>query len=1762
MKLRNKIPKKGIVAIGTIILSVLIFGLIAYGMNSYAIDGMDHRGGGGTNLGTANDFLLLRIWDNSTGLEGDASYNHMKDVLKNRFNVSLSSSYDAEILAKARQAMNDHPGKHARVIGLLICSGQPVNGQLHKHNVELSTFQIDHDTSITDVSSGQLKPLTVHPASYGPTSDQLSDAEGWTDQLRQEATQHAITAAQENANPYVSFAVVVAWDGWGPSSGYKLSVSTQQQSPANMTYLSKDPVKDHIVTTVTEGSVTGAANVTGTVTLHFGGFGTRAACSADKQFSVAPGGAIDSDPFTPSDLFGGGDTQSWAQGEYWFTVKIDKQDKLKENVNLSDKVDAESFKVGEIAAPHSDKILYDETDKREVDIYTEHLVYDMTYIAQVSAYSHGSSDLWIEDVINTENVEVDNDKAFVTKTDSDTKAVTTVQADITTTKSNGQTITIAHISNIGKNSDWYTVHIPQKPSAKNKEVWSIEDTGYWKIMPDDTWNKIVTLKLPVDPPKPDKVWVINEDGALTATDKDWTNQISDVENGHADEKTFLVGDTIGAAVNGLIRKNLVDPLKSYSITDDVSGSSQYIDWEVSKTKVYIDMNGDGAFTSDEDKTAEFTVKRDGDKIVATAKDSLLKTTGVAQDFGKKDHKTKLYISGTIKGYSDKAGETVKLINAAIENVNGQEADSNKPYVYVWQPNPDKAWIKQNADGTWDAVIDPTKSNAAKDKDGKVSGDDQTFLDGDAVGSVVNGQIPANLAEAPSKLVLYDDWSASDYLVDPDPVSEVRIYTVDVDDTSKSTVTDIANNPNKTDVTKYFTISYNNSDPNKATKATATAKSEYLSQLVNLKKGKQITMLIPMKTDYANADGKGSVQVRKDYGKKPGEEVVMTNAADGSKFSNVAGEIIGGSDVKTNVPWIHGYVPPVTKDVLDAADEGGDQASIDGDKVEPGDRLEYQLTTQPKFPADLSYDIKDVKIIDQYDELFTVDKQTVEVRDLNTGNTIPRSKYQVKWDTLGDKAAKNAFTIIITDANLLKDWKSNGAPRLQTRFEGNVAKEDQIPESRKEADGSTAVIKNNWWLQINNGNWDESNIVKNPVPTPKPEKADKQSSTQGDSSIDINGKTFLMGDTGEYHITLDASEYAAYKSGDDKTSTNAYLIYRLGIVDDYDDEYLDADASKVKVIEQDSSKPATQQQDVTNKFNIQIKDGVLYVFAKLVDTTIPNTQETIKVSSQPSDLKAYSENTTHDRNTEPAIDQSLLGKKYSVILPYTVKKVTKGYVVKNQATQITDNRKAITNIVTNPLEPINPTKDVTITVGGDSVDGQEIALNSYFNYELNSSVIPANRAYPEVTAWSITDSLDEKYDKFTGQWVVLAKNDVYGTDGKVLFKAGDVIAESALYHAMNNKASSASSASSNDTDASSNMNSNTNTSSSAAQNGNANSNANSNTSANSNTKTNTNSNTNANSNTAKAVHAAQAAATNANSNANANANSNTNAAASNINTNSNSNASSTSSKSSDSKSGDKTVDADTAVMSETATMDDKIKAYGDNPYFTATYSNGTYTVSATDAFLKLVSADTAHEYAYQAYIQCERTWVTDRHENVFTETFNKVKTDSNVVWTKTPENPSITIEKYDTASGLKDGDRNSQDDALTVTGDTEIGFLITNNGDVPLTDVNLTDKTVDGTGEVKDITFPDGWDGTLDPGESVTAIGTLSGVEQGTTHTDTATVTGKSYYTGKEVTASDDWNGLAEKIVQTGDTSSTIATLSIVGGILAAGVYVASKRRAA
>ena len=652
---------------------------------------------------------------------------------------------------------------------------------------------------------------------------------------------------------------------------------------------------------------------------------------------------------------------------------------------------------------------------------------------------------------------------------------------------------------------------------------------------------------------------------------------------------------------------------------------------------------------------------------------------------------------------------------------------------TWKPKPDKSWILRDAaTGVWKSVVDPQWSN-------KTGADGHVFLDGDRVGSVVNATVEAHLVEAPKVFALTDDWSAADYLVDQDGAGAIRIFVAkaraDADGHYRhSSVGDIV--AMGRDVTDRFQVSVS------GTRARAQAKSGWLNGLKGMEDPMQVTMLVPFTVRFAN--GGGASQVRNDLGGTPDQELTFCKAPDGhgnqgGALTNSGSQTVNTQSVQTNKPGICGYLPPVRKDVISEAGQGGEQASVDGKVVFPGQRLEYQLDTQPSLPDSLAYPVKSIILTDVYDRWFLPDKQTLEVTDLQSGDVIAKTGYATKW-----KDKDHGLRVTITDSARISQWRAGSNPRIRLRFEGRV--DPKAPTDHQ--------VDNHWVLALNNS-LTPSNQVSNPPADFHPSKSDVSAHDPG---ISIDGKVLFVGDRGVYRISLDA-----------RRRDTAYPVWRLGMTDAYDARHLDIDPKSIEVLGSDG-------RDYTKAFNIQVADGIVLVFAKTVDTYVPATGETLKGDPQPADLAAYAADRGHNPLREPAIDQGLLGRTYDLVLPYTVIRAEPGHVVRNQATQIVNDLHKATNVVANPVKPLNPAKDVVVAVGGGSAHGGSIYRDRLFLYRLDSSLLPAGRAYPQVKTWRIEDRLDPTVDRFTGHWAVYATQDLY-ENGRILIHHGRIMAGS-------------------------------------------------------------------------------------------------------------------------------------------------------------------------------------------------------------------------------------------------------------------------------------------------------------------------------------------------------------------------------------------------
>lgn len=608
-------------------------------------------------------------------------------------------------------------------------------------------------------------------------------------------------------------------------------------------------------------------------------------------------------------------------------------------------------------------------------------------------------------------------------------------------------------------------------------------------------------------------------------------------------------------------------------------------------------------------------------------------------------------------------------------------------------SPDKVWVLDQNGAL--AASDPAQTNQS-------GADNMVFLPGDSVSAVVNGKVPANLAEDLTTYRITDDWTKAAKYVDFSDASKAKVFF------------------RGADVSSQFTIMVT------GTVTTATAKPVFLTGTKGLGTDAPVKLVISgaFRTDYSTA----------------GATVTLTNS--GSETWN-------NETVATNSPAVFTWTPDPGKQVNGSADESGDKIhdSIEGLSVFPNQKLEYSIQLDVNLPQNTALGVKTLGMEDAYDPQFTPDKSSVEIWDTRNARPIARSAYVLRFDD-----ANHSFTADFTSewiaANVVADgansqWQTGGW--LAVRFTGTV-----------KADTAGGTTVRNQAFQVINGVKTATEIPEVKIPAIT---ADKESLDTNLNNID--GKVVVKGDHILYRLTLD---------GGPARDQLAYNVHKLGMVDAFDKDHLTLSADGIKVIDK------ADGTDVTSKFNVQVKDGVAYIFAKQVDSTNAYG-DLLKGDPQPADLAAY-DAAAIVPHTTPVIDQALLGRKYWVTLDTVVSQEVSGYTITNQARENIQNTVQMTKVVSNPLKAINPGKDVVVdeSTKDASLDGKDVKLFSIFNYRLNSSVIPADRAY-KASSWTLVDGFDKVHDSYTGIWAIYANTDLY--DGaQLIFKKGALLADSA------------------------------------------------------------------------------------------------------------------------------------------------------------------------------------------------------------------------------------------------------------------------------------------------------------------------------------------------------------------------------------------------
>ena len=753
--------RKGKALVAGLVAAATLFGTT--GTASAAIGSDYVVGPRGNSTGVYPKGALLYIHDNITGESGaydqgwgDASIDYAYNIIKAAgYNFGDTDAYQGHEriyracrgAIKSAIARSNGQSDKARVIGIAATT-MPGGSSDGVHDVVWGTNGGDFKNRFNSNWDAVNAPARL--VGY--------DA-NWVNTVKNEF--YTATDAAAAASPTMVQVVCVAVNENEPPSSYDLTVSTQAGGTFNQAGATGD-VSDAITTS--RGGSQISENVTGSISLHWTGLdGTTR--TASKQFTQ-------NNNTTQNVSFGYKDVdaawKAWPAGSYYYDVTIPKQGKMKNAASHMGAQDAnESWKP--TTPPPSKKLtnMAGET----VAAPNDQIMSGSPYTAHITAQSNASEHFWLYDTIDVTSQKVliggadKDDFSKITVTDQNGN---TVKADITVDDSQtGKRIVKAHVLNPA--SGQYTLNVPQSATPTGSDYvipddsqacWTGDEYGNTDASHCQTGNSEQVGKIT---PKPDKVWVLDSNGALKADDPQWTNDKG------ADNRTFVTGDPIGAVVNGLIPAHLLNPFTSYSITDDWTASAQYIDWNhKDQVKVYVDGK---------DETANFDITIDTAKhtTTAAAKQPFLAKTAV----GTTDRKVKLYLGGIVKQApnAQHAADQRRLTNKAAETWNNETRPTNEPPVYVRNPKPDKTWSADQGQAA--AAEDSAWTN-------KVNADTHTFVQQDDFGVTVTGLLPKNLARKMSSYELGDDFSKSARNIDLDSAS----VTVTIDGKDANSLFDV------------------------------------------------------------------------------------------------------------------------------------------------------------------------------------------------------------------------------------------------------------------------------------------------------------------------------------------------------------------------------------------------------------------------------------------------------------------------------------------------------------------------------------------------------------------------------------------------------------------------------------------------------------------------------------------------------------------------------------------------------------------------------------------------------------------------------------------------------------------------------------------------------------------------------------------------------------------------------------------------------------
>ncbi|MGV3016880.1 LPXTG cell wall anchor domain-containing protein [Rothia sp. 88186D007BW] len=414
-----------------------------------------------------------------------------------------------------------------------------------------------------------------------------------------------------------------------------------------------------------------------------------------------------------------------------------------------------------------------------------------------------------------------------------------------------------------------------------------------------------------------------------------------------------------------------------------------------------------------------------------------------------------------------------------------------------------------------------------------------------------------------------------------------------------------------------------------------------------------------------------------------------------------------------------YEPKINPDKTVVNSEG---VEVDNTRVLPGQELNYPLTLSAADLADTTSEVTKLGKYDNYDETKWAPTGEFTVVD-SEGNTVSSDQFTDEWNLETGEVtilAKNPAELVGKDytITLLGHVKQDATPGEFTNQATQLTNEDKTL----------------------------TKVVRNYVPVIAPSKVDT-SATDGSN---IDGKAVTVGDVISYKLVEDTTNL----------ENTADTIKVSGMVDDFDERYGQIDASQVRVYQVPGDTDTSTPEAVSAAVKLDSAKDVTDSY------TITNGEVEGFTNGGAVGISSMMKTDGEGKVVLP------MGYKYIHVLPYTVTANADGDIL-NTAWQVTNDHRTQTETVANKLKEINPTKDVVINVGdGDSIDGTEIALNTVFNYELNSSTLPADRA-GATESWSIVDDWDESKDAYEGNFKVLSQHSFVDENGAKVDAGEDI-----------------------------------------------------------------------------------------------------------------------------------------------------------------------------------------------------------------------------------------------------------------------------------------------------------------------------------------------------------------------------------------------------